>query len=33
MTQRQMNTFAYFDLIGIPLLIIVAGVSIFFKRR
>ena len=33
MTQRQMNTFAYFDLIGIPLLIIVAGVSIFLKRR
>ncbi|HLH04603.1 MAG TPA: GldG family protein [Bryobacteraceae bacterium] len=33
MTQRQMNTFAYFDLIGIPLLIIVGGVSIFLKRR
>jgi ABC-type uncharacterized transport system involved in gliding motility auxiliary subunit len=32
-TQRQMNTFAYFDLIGIPLLIIIAGVTIFLKRR
>jgi ABC-type uncharacterized transport system involved in gliding motility auxiliary subunit len=32
-TQRQMNIFAYTDLIAIPLLIIVAGVSIFMKRR
>jgi ABC-type uncharacterized transport system involved in gliding motility auxiliary subunit len=32
-TQRQMNMFAYTDLIAIPLLIIVAGVSIFLKRR
>jgi ABC-type uncharacterized transport system involved in gliding motility auxiliary subunit len=31
--QRQMNTFFYFDLIAIPLLIIVGGVSIFVKRR
>lgn len=32
-TQHQMNIFAYTDLIAIPLLIIVAGVSIFMKRR
>lgn len=32
-TQRQMNVFAYTDLIAIPLLIIVAGVAIFLKRR
>ncbi len=32
-TQRQMNTFAYTDLIAIPLIIIVAGVFIFLKRR
>jgi ABC-type uncharacterized transport system involved in gliding motility auxiliary subunit len=32
-TQRQMNVFAYTDLIAIPLVIIVAGVSIFLKRR
>ncbi|MBV9266153.1 MAG: GldG family protein [Acidobacteriaceae bacterium] len=32
-TQRQMNIFAYTDLIAIPLLIIVGGVSIFLKRR
>jgi ABC-type uncharacterized transport system involved in gliding motility auxiliary subunit len=32
-TQRQMNVFAYTDLIAIPLIIIVAGVAIFLKRR
>ena len=32
-TQRQMNVFFYFDLIAIPLIIIVSGVSIFLKRR
>jgi ABC-type uncharacterized transport system involved in gliding motility auxiliary subunit len=32
-TQRQMNMFAYTDLIAIPLVLIVAGVTIFFKRR
>ncbi len=32
-TQRQMNAFAYSDLIIIPVLIIVAGVLIFLKRR
>jgi ABC-type uncharacterized transport system involved in gliding motility auxiliary subunit len=32
-TQRQMNVFAYTDLLAIPLMIIVAGVSIFLKRR
>jgi gliding motility-associatede transport system auxiliary component len=32
-TQRQMNVFAYADLIALPLIIIVAGVSIFLKRR
>ena len=32
-TQRQMNIFAYTDLIAIPILIIVAGVAIFLKRR
>ncbi len=32
-TQRQMNVFAYTDLIAIPLLIIVGGVLIFLKRR
>ena len=32
-TQRQMNIFAYFDLIAIPLLIIAGGVGIFLKRR
>lgn len=32
-TQRQMNVFAYFDLIAIPLLIIAGGVGIFLKRR
>lgn len=31
--QRQMNLFFYFDLIAIPLLIIIGGVSIFVKRR
>jgi len=31
--QRQMNLFFYFDLIAIPLLIILGGVSIFVKRR
>ncbi|MBV9304723.1 MAG: GldG family protein [Acidobacteriaceae bacterium] len=31
--QRQMNLFFYFDLIAIPLLIIVGGVTIFWKRR
>ena len=31
--QRQMNLFFYFDLIAIPLLIIVGGVTIFLKRR
>jgi ABC-type uncharacterized transport system involved in gliding motility auxiliary subunit len=31
--QRQMNTFAYTDLIAIPLIIIIAGVAIFLKRR
>lgn len=32
-TQRQMNVFAYTDLIAIPIFIIVAGVAIFLKRR
>ncbi len=32
-TQRQMNAFAYVDLIAIPLLIIAGGVGIFLKRR
>ncbi|MBV9670054.1 MAG: GldG family protein [Acidobacteriales bacterium] len=32
-TQRQMNVFAYTDLIAIPLFIIVGGVVIFLKRR
>ncbi len=32
-TQRQMNVFAYSDLIAIPLLIIIGGVAIFLKRR
>ncbi len=31
--QRQMNVFAYTDLIAVPLLIIVGGVMIFLKRR
>lgn len=31
--QRQMNIFAYTDLIAIPLIIIVAGVAVFLKRR
>jgi ABC-type uncharacterized transport system involved in gliding motility auxiliary subunit len=33
MTQRQMSVFMYADLIAIPLLIIVWGVSILLKRR
>lgn len=32
-TQHQMNVFFYFDLIALPLLIIVSGISIFLKRR
>jgi ABC-type uncharacterized transport system involved in gliding motility auxiliary subunit len=32
-TQKQMNAFAYTDLIAIPLIIIVSGVGIFLKRR
>ena len=32
-TQRQMNVFAYTDLIAFPLLIIVGGVLIYLKRR
>jgi ABC-type uncharacterized transport system involved in gliding motility auxiliary subunit len=32
-TQRQMNVFAYTDLLWIPLAIIIAGVVIFVKRR
>jgi ABC-type uncharacterized transport system involved in gliding motility auxiliary subunit len=32
-TQRQMNVFAYTDLLAIPLMIIVGGVAIFLKRR
>jgi gliding motility-associatede transport system auxiliary component len=32
-TQRQMNVFAYTDLLAIPLMVIVAGVAIFLKRR
>jgi ABC-type uncharacterized transport system involved in gliding motility auxiliary subunit len=32
-TQRQMNAFAYTDLLAIPLMIIVGGVAIFLKRR
>jgi ABC-type uncharacterized transport system involved in gliding motility auxiliary subunit len=32
-TQRQMNIFAYTDLLAIPLMVIVAGVAIFLKRR
>ncbi len=31
--QRQMNLFFYFDLIAIPLMIIVGGITIFLKRR
>jgi ABC-type uncharacterized transport system involved in gliding motility auxiliary subunit len=31
--QRQMNTFFYFDIIAIPLLIILGGVMVFVKRR
>ncbi len=31
--QRQMSVFAYTDLIAIPLIIIIAGVAIFLKRR
>ncbi len=31
--QRQMSSFAYLDLIGIPLLIIIGGVAIFLQRR
>ncbi|HEY7303119.1 MAG TPA: GldG family protein [Bryobacteraceae bacterium] len=31
--QRQMSVFAYTNLIAIPLIIIVAGVAIFLKRR
>ena len=31
--QRQMNVFAYTDLIAIPLIIIIGGVAIFLKRR
>jgi ABC-type uncharacterized transport system involved in gliding motility auxiliary subunit len=31
--QRQMNAFAYTDLIAIPLIVIVGGVLIFLKRR
>jgi ABC-type uncharacterized transport system involved in gliding motility auxiliary subunit len=32
-TQRQMNVFAYTDLLAFPLMVIVAGVAIFLKRR
>ncbi len=32
-TQRQMNMFAYTDLIAFPLLIILGGVAVFLKRR
>jgi ABC-type uncharacterized transport system involved in gliding motility auxiliary subunit len=32
-TQRQMNVFAYFVLIALPLMIIVGGISIYLKRR
>jgi ABC-type uncharacterized transport system involved in gliding motility auxiliary subunit len=32
-TQRQMNVFAYTDLLAIPLMVIVGGVLIFLKRR
>lgn len=32
-TQRQMNMFAYTDLIAFPLIIIISGVMIFLKRR
>ena len=32
-TQRQMNVFAYMDLIALPLLIILGGVAVFLKRR
>lgn len=32
-TQRQMNMFAYTDLLAIPVIIIVGGISIFLKRR
>jgi len=31
--QRQMNVFAYTDLLAIPLMIIVGGVAVFLKRR
>jgi ABC-type uncharacterized transport system involved in gliding motility auxiliary subunit len=31
--QAQMNTFFYVDIIAIPLIVIVAGVAIFLKRR
>lgn len=32
-TQRQMNVFAYIDLIALPLLTILGGVAIYLKRR
>ena len=32
-SMRQMNLFLYFDIIAIPLMIIVGGVTIFLKRR
>src|SRR5579875_511419 len=32
-TQRQMNGFFYFDIIALPLFIIVGGIAVFLKRR
>jgi ABC-type uncharacterized transport system involved in gliding motility auxiliary subunit len=31
--QRQMNIFAYTDLVAIPIMIVVAGIAVYFKRR
>ena len=31
--QRQMTIFAYTDLIAIPLMIVIAGIAVYFKRR
>jgi ABC-type uncharacterized transport system involved in gliding motility auxiliary subunit len=31
--QSQMNTFAYTDLIAIPLIIIIGGIAVYWKRR
>jgi ABC-type uncharacterized transport system involved in gliding motility auxiliary subunit len=31
--QSQMSTFAYTDLIAIPLIIIIGGIAVYWKRR